>query len=70
MKQADFAYSRTYQIGPKHRATFRLEGGQLSCEWDPDLPKNGPGRKILGAYREARSDFLKSTGLDVMVVEL
>lgn len=62
------AYSRSYDLGCGHSVTFTLSNGAIECEWSPGPLK--PGRKLLRAYRKARTDFLASLDLNVLVIEI
>jgi hypothetical protein len=59
----------TYQIGRAHTVSFALNGGHIRCEWRPCVPTGRVLRKLFPAYQQARNDFVRSLGMNALVVE-
>lgn len=65
-----FAYKRSYDLPGGFAVDFVLDRGRLEAQWSPDIPKGKRAKKLLPAYRTARNDFIRSTGVRTLVVEL
>lgn len=65
-----YAYRRAYPLPAGYTVEFGLDGGRLTAEWSPCVPKRAARGALLRAYRAARHDFLASLGLSVLVLEV
>lgn len=70
-----FAYRKEYKLPNGYKAEFSLDrtrtSAALQIAWSPDLPSEEvKTEEFLEAYRKARSDFMGSLGLNVMIVEI
>ena len=65
-----FGYVRTYSLPRGYEIELSLDNGRLECRWSPDVPKGQRARKLLPAYRIARDQFIRSLGVNTLVVEL
>ena len=65
-----FGYVRTYSLPRGCEIELSLDNGRLECRWSPDVPKGQRARKLLPAYRDARNQFIRSLGVNTLVVEI
>lgn len=66
----DLNYRKTYPLDHRFAVEFALSDEAFEARWLPHTPKGRKARSLLPAYRRARTDFLASLDLNVMVIEL
>ena len=65
-----FSYVQSYKLPRGYEIELSLDGGRLECRWSPDVPRGQRARKLLPAYRDARDKFIRSLGVNTLVVEI
>lgn len=70
MTPESIVHRRSYRLPKGYTVEFVWDGAKFSAEWSPDVPLRKMGRKILPHYQRARSEFLVSLDVPIVVVDL
>lgn len=64
------SYAKTYPLDRRFAVEFCLSGDRMEARWSPHMPKGRKAKSLLARYRAARTDFIASLDLNVMVIEI